>query len=696
MSTNRTFILDGHEGESAGVCSVEALRAASLSVKRRNAWTRALLHALLLLAAVMMLGVFDVLIDLHVGLRAAAAVCVIAGLVRIIRTLIGGRQLCDREVIRAARQIEVSSGLLHNPLVIAAQCTPAASESGLTHTLRTRSESLARSAIHSEAGREAVQKFRGSGRAWGGVAALGLLLTAATFALWKTPGALGTEAQRLLLPWGAVRAWAPVSLAMHARPANEGLRVGDDAAVTIDIASGGDTSTPTLRTSDGILVPLVPTAPHRFEAKLGPLQGPVELQATATWLERTIYSDALRIEPTALPRILAATATVRGPAYAAGDERTFDLLDGAGSARTSCAVLAGGSIELAVTAASPLAVQPGVEVRGRTAVRHVVLALPGHQRVELPVRGGADGGQHTSGATDQSEVVGIDVTVLPDARPIACLDVVGAERAATPLKPGEPVRLRVRISDDAGVGWAGLGWKTHPLDAAGMVELVTAPGRSPREIDREYELDPLALGLERGGEVFLWVAACDNRPDELGGAQATLSGVISVCWQGATDAHGQRARAKDGSIAASGRVETGDSENDVSVMGSQGTVASAPGPAPAPAPAPAGRLEAGGSASASSTAASKSGHTPKHASSGTVGLAKAAGDGAGDGAAQVAESSAQGAPASPDSGVSVPDSLPPVVRLTAIDGKSIRNALSNDGAIGDDEFASLPPEPGCC
>ena len=264
----------------------------------------------------------------------------------------------------------------------------------------------------------------------------------------------------------------------------------------------------------------------------------------------------------------------------------------------------------------------------------------------------------------------------------ACLDVVGAERAATPLKPGEPVRLRVRISDDAGVGWAGLGWTTHPLDAAGMVELVTAPGRSPREIDREYELDPLALGLARGGEVFLWVAACDNRPDELGGAQAAMSEVIVVCWPEHGELRGRESHAKDDSLTANGRRETADSEADAGAMDSRQTVASAA----------AGRLESGGLASTPSSNATSNGHTPKNASSGTVGLAKAAGDGAGDGAAQVAESSAPGAPASPDSGTSVPDSLPPVVRLTALDGKSIRNALSNDGAIGDDEFASLPPE----
>ena len=450
------------------------------------------------------------------------------GLMRVLWRCVPSRSLRRASPGRLAREIEQRCRLLHNPLITAVQLQTAPAVAGpqdVDALLRDRCARRGEEVAH------APESTRLAGPHTCSHARLALF-AAAAFALIAglvAPRPIAAVAKRVIDPFGDHPPYTPLTFDISFHPDAGEIVYGDDARVTVRISEywdrwvdradlvcriGGDASTPLARLA---MQPepfnqSVDVAPA-FTATLRDLREPMRVMVDTP----RGRSEWISLEPRRMPRWVARSATITGPAYAASlPPRRLPLADRTEPIR----VLQGSQLSVRATSTLPLrdllatgVVAPPASLSDDRldAAWHWSADAVGAQEIELALVGPT--GMH-------STPTHLTIEVQPDTPPVVSIRQPSSDAAAL---PDQQFRAAIEALDDVSIGDMTVSTRVQRKGAiVDQTQLpVTAISAAGDRAVAGVDVDLSQFDLRPGDTVQLRAVARDQRPDELGGPQTS-------------------------------------------------------------------------------------------------------------------------------------------------------------------------------
>ncbi|GEM_PF-5205661 len=474
----------------------------------------------LLLAAVVV--AFDALWPVGPFMRFMLALVLLTGLVRIIWCFIPPRLLRRASPLRLAREIEQRCSLVHNPLITAVQLQVPPSVAGPGDI---KSLLLARSAERGEAAARATESSQIADR---GVRSHSLLALLAGLVFICTAGFIARRpidavTMRLIDPWGDHPPYTPLVFDITFEPTTSHIVYGDNARCTARITAGAVPHAelivrdPLDKAAEPMRLPLVRVesadSPQLFSATLRDCRAPMQVMVH-TPAGRSEWST---IVPLQVPRWASRTLTIRGPLYAPSQQPCrLPLSDRPEALR----VLQGSRFTLEVTSTLPLNAMradvsesqlPTLSDDRRSATCSWDAATIGSHEFEFALVGPTD---------LPSTLMRLRIEVVPDRPPDISISQPPPHAAAL---PDQQFMARLDALDDVSI--QGMTLTSSVLRNGEVVDesvqTVNALEPTGGRATSGVQVDLSQFDLQPGDTVRLQAIARDDRPDELGGPQAS-------------------------------------------------------------------------------------------------------------------------------------------------------------------------------
>jgi hypothetical protein len=365
---------------------------------------------------------------------------------------------------------------------------------------------------------------------------------------------VGSVGKRLLDPAGGHPRWSPIAVSIDVErvdpstgDAKAGIWAGDSVRVSSVLAQMPEQTRAILmvqrpgRPLEPIPLDAQPisldgstgdslSGPHRAAALLRSVSEParvwVELRGGPGTPERwRASSREIVIEAERRPRLRGAEVIVTDPAYLGGRSRSVRLPGRTGLSERDLAmaqggrveVMARGSLELSEISLNARRMDTEQELRGMDGRIRWREMEPGERGREVGLRGPDGAG----------EGVKLKLSVIEDRPPTAEIDwpkreeVIALEGAAVPL--------RVSATDDYRVDRAWIEQLiVRETPHRAEIEFVDSDADDATELRKRPSIDTGALGAVAGETILVRMFARDHRPDELGGAQESMSRELRI------------------------------------------------------------------------------------------------------------------------------------------------------------------------